>query len=266
MGQTRVREDEIGRLYRPARAVVRPVLRTLWRIQVEGLDQLPVSGAAIIAPNHTSVIDSFFVPAVLPRRIVYVGKAEYLDDWKTRRLFPALGMIPIDRSGGDASQRALNTARRILEQGDLFGIYPEGTRSRTGRLHKGHTGMARLALATGAPIVPVGIVGTREIQPPDARFPKPFGRATIRFGCPIDVSRHRDRAEDRLVLRQITDEVMYEIRELTGQEYDHTYATKGAAAPDDATADVVDLTPDAAERRSSAEVLRPRSVESARAG
>jgi 1-acyl-sn-glycerol-3-phosphate acyltransferase len=262
VGDTTVREEDIGRLYGVARAIVRPVLLHMWRVTVDGLDNVPTDGPAIIAPNHTSVIDSFFVPAVLPRRIVYVGKAEYMDDWKTRRLFPAMGMIPIDRSGGDASQRALNTATRVLERGDLFGIYPEGTRSRTGRLHKGHTGMARLALATGAPIVPVGLIGTRDIQPPDAKFPRPFGRATIRFGRPIDVSRYRDRAGDRLVLRQITDEVMFEIRELTGQEYDPAYATKGATGPAPVP-DVVDLTPDAAERRSSAEVLRARVPERA---
>jgi 1-acyl-sn-glycerol-3-phosphate acyltransferase len=107
-----------------------------------------------------------------PASITYVGKAEYLDDWKTRKLFPAMGMIPIDRSGGSASERALNTAARVLERGELFGIYPEGTRSRTGKLHKGHTGAARLALRCNAPIVPVGLIGTREVQPPDRRLPK----------------------------------------------------------------------------------------------
>src|SRR6476661_2662028 len=122
------------------------MLKFGWRVHVEGLDNVPPDGPAILCPNHTSFIDSVFVPLVLPRRITYVGKAEYLDDWKTKVLFPAMGMIPIDRSGGDASQRALDASARVLESGELFGIYPEGTRSRSGMLHKGHTGVARLAV------------------------------------------------------------------------------------------------------------------------
>lgn len=257
MGSSTVDEERIGSLYRVARAVVRPVLLTAWRVTVEGVENVPAEGPAIIAPNHTAAIDSFFVPAVLPRRIIYVGKSEYLDDWKTRRLFPALGMIPIDRSGGDASQRALATATRVLERGELFGIYPEGTRSRTGCLHKGHTGMARLAIETGAPIVPVGIIGTREIQPPEVSVPRPLRPVTIRFGTPVDPARYAARGDDRLVLRQLTDEVMFEIRELSGQEYDPTYATKGPAT--ERQPEVVDVTA-AADRRSSSEVLRPRPL------
>jgi 1-acyl-sn-glycerol-3-phosphate acyltransferase len=243
---------EVGQLYTVARAILRPALRFLWRIRTEGLEHVPADGPAIIAPNHSAAIDSFFVPCVLPRRITYVGKAEYLDDWKTRKLFPALGMIPIDRSGGSASERALNTAARILERGELFGIYPEGTRSRSGKLHKGHTGVARLALRCDAPIVPVGVVGTREVQPPDTPVPKPFRTVTIRFGPPIDVSKYTDRADDRFVLRQITDEVMFEIRALTGLEYDPTYATKPGAAP---TEGEVPAEQPTIERRSSADLL-----------
>lgn len=239
----------VGKLYPAARAVLSPIFRALWKVEVEGLDHVPQTGGAIFCPNHTSVIDSFFLPLVLPRRITFVGKAEYMDSWKTKHLFPALGMIPIDRSGGDASQRALNTAARVLESGQLFGIYPEGTRSRDGKLHRGHTGPARLALRTGCPIVPVGIVGTREIQPPDVKLPKPFKRAQIRFGRPIDVRRYADRVDDRLVLRQIIDEVMYEIRELTGQEYVDEYATKQAETfPSAAPTNVVSLGGEAAAR------------------
>lgn len=205
-----------------------PIFKTLWKVQVHGLEHVPAEGGAIFCPNHTSVIDSFFLPLVLPRRITFVGKAEYMDSWKTKHLFPALGMIPIDRSGGSASERALNTAARVLEDGQFFGIYPEGTRARDGKLHRGHTGPARLALRTGCPIVPVGITGTREIQPPDAKLPKPFKPAEVHFGRPIDVTRYEGRADDRLVLRQIIDEVMYEIRELTGQDYVDEYATKKA--------------------------------------
>lgn len=244
----------VGQLYWLGKALVAPVLRFCWRIRTEGLENVPKEGPAIIAANHQAAIDSFFVPSVLPRRITYVGKAEYLDDWKTRKLFPALGMIPIDRSGGSASERALNTAARALERGELFGIYPEGTRSRSGKLHKGHTGAARLALRCNAPIVPVGIIGTREIQPPESPVPKFFRTVILRFGTPIDVEKYLDRADDRLVLRQITDEVMFEIRNLTGLDYDPTYATKP-------TAQAASSEPEAAveeptiPRRSSAELL-----------
>lgn len=217
---------DAGQAQSIAKAVLTPIFRFAWRVRTEGLENVSASGGALIAPNHTSVLDSFFVPLVLPRRITYVGKAEYLDDWKTKYLFPAMGMIPIDRAGGDASAAALDAAAQVLEAGELFGIYPEGTRSRSGDLHRGHTGVARLALRTGCPIVPVGLVGARDIQPPEARFPRPFMDLLIRFGTPIDVSRYAGRANDRLVLRQITDELMYEIRRLSGQHYVDTYATK----------------------------------------
>jgi 1-acyl-sn-glycerol-3-phosphate acyltransferase len=194
---------------------------------------------------------------VLKRRITYVGKAEYMDDWKTKRLFPALGMIPIDRSGGDASQRALDTAARLLDDGELFGIYPEGTRARDGLLHKGHTGAARLAVRTGAPILPVGILGTRAIQPPDTPVPRPFRPAEIRIGRPI----HAPAADDdvsHIVYRQLTDELMYEIRGLTGQDYVDTYATKGAAQ----VVETLETTasPGMPQRRSSADVLSAAAV------
>jgi len=163
------------------------------------------------------------------RNISFVGKAEYMDSWKTKFLFPAMGMIPIDRAGGDKSQAALDTAERVLRRGELFGIFPEGTRSRDGDLYKGRTGAARLAMKVGCPIFPVGVVGTREIQPPDAKFPKIRRECTIKIGRPINVARYASRGEDQhLVLRQITDELMFEIRELTGQVYRNVYAGKTA--------------------------------------
>lgn len=247
-----------GPLQKAALTVLRPVFGTLWRIRAVGIENIPTSGPAILAPNHTSVIDSFFLPAVLPRRITYVGKAEYLDDWKTRRLFPALGMIPIDRSGGDAAARALDTAAGLLEDGELFGIYPEGTRSRDGFLHKGHTGAARLSLRTGAPIVPVGILGTRKIQPPDVAYPMPFRPVEIRFGRPIRPAASEDVSDARMRLRQITDELMFEIRALTGQDYVNDYATKGKQAATETLEKTID--PTMPERRSSADVLRPAAV------
>ncbi len=217
---------EAGQLQTIARLVLTPPFRFCWRVSTEGLENVPRTGPAIIAPNHISVLDSFFVPLSVGRRLTYVGKAEYMDSWKTKFIFPAIGMIPIDRSGGDASKRALDAAASVLEAGELFGIYPEGTRARDGKLHKGHTGVARLALRTGSPIVPVGVIGSDVVQPPDARFPKPFRRVHIRFGRPIDVGRYAARSNDRLVLRQLTDEVMYEIRNLSGQEYVDSYAGK----------------------------------------
>jgi 1-acyl-sn-glycerol-3-phosphate acyltransferase len=218
--------DDVGRLYPVAKAVITPLFRASWKWDIQGLDNVPATGGAILCPNHTSVLDSFFVPAVLPRKITYVGKAEYMDSWKTKHLFPALGMIPIDREGGNAAERALATAQRVLEKGELFGIYPEGTRSRDGRLYRGHTGPARLALRAGVPIVPIGISGAREVMPPDARFPKLRLPVTIKFGAPISVDRYAGRSQDHLVLRQIIDEVMYAIRELSGQDYVDEYANK----------------------------------------
>jgi 1-acyl-sn-glycerol-3-phosphate acyltransferase len=219
-------EREYGKLYPVARGLIRPVMHALWRMNVTGLHNVPEDGPAIFCPNHISFFDSLVLPVVLPRRISYVGKAEYMDSWKTKHLFPAIGMIPIDREGGNASQRALDTATRVLERGELFGIYPEGTRSRDGRLHRGHTGPARLALRTGAPLIPVGLRGTDRIQPAGAAVPQPFRSCQVNIGQPIDVTRYRDRPDDRIVLRQLIDEVMYEIRKLSGQEYVDVYANK----------------------------------------
>jgi 1-acyl-sn-glycerol-3-phosphate acyltransferase len=260
-------EDEIqvGQFFDIAKTVLSPVLRFGWKVHVDGLDNVPAEGPAILCPNHTSFIDSVFLPLVLPRRITYVGKAEYMDDWKTKHLFPAIGMIPLDRSGGSASDRALNAAARVLDRGELFGIFPEGTRSRDGLLHKGHTGPARLALRTGAPIVPVGLRGMRDIQPPNAKFPKPFKACSIAFGDPISVTRYLDRVDDHLTLRQIIDEVMFEIRSLSGQDYVDTYATKKAESlpTDIAKLPTANGHEAAAPRRSSADVLNPQGAVSA---
>lgn len=211
------------------RRVARPVTNKLWKFNLEGFDRLPKDGPAILCPNHVSFLDSAFLMLQVFRNISFVGKAEYMDSWKTKFLFPAMGMIPIDRAGGDKSQAALDTAERVLRRGELFGIFPEGTRSRDGYLYKGRTGAARLAMKVGCPIFPVGVVGTREIQPPDAKFPKFRRECTIKIGRPINVARYANRGEDQhLVLRQITDELMFEIRELTGQVYRNVYAGKTA--------------------------------------
>ncbi|MGH1491201.1 MAG: lysophospholipid acyltransferase family protein [Acidimicrobiales bacterium] len=260
--------EGIGRHQQTARRILGPLVSRLWKFNVDGIENVPASGPAVLCPNHVAAIDSLFVPAVLDRSLVYVGKAEYLDDWKTRWLFPALGMIPIDRRGGDHATAALDAAREVLERGGLFGIYPEGTRSRSGKLHKGHTGAARLAVETGAPIIPVGLLGTAEIQPVDSPTPKFFKTVTIRFGRPIDVERYRHRIGDRAVYRELIDEVMYEIQQLTGLEYQHVYAGSAAATPATATTSLGSPPADSPSvptiaRPSSASVLtsdRPRSL------
>ncbi len=211
-----------------ARRIIKPLLDRLWDVTIEGAHNIPASGPAILCPNHISFFDSVFTMVYAGRQISFVGKAEYMDSWKTKYLFPALGMIPIDRSGGSKSEGALMAAEEVLRRGELFGIYPEGTRSRDGMLYKGHTGAARLAVKLGCPIIPVGIVGTREIQPPDTFFPKTGLPCTVKFGTPINPARYIERGGDHLVLREMTDELMFEIRELTGQEYRNVYATKKA--------------------------------------
>lgn len=229
---TRHRGMEPGRYQEPARKIAAPLLRGLWPAKVEGIEHVPVDGPALIAPNHISFIDSIFVLALMPRRTLAVGKAEYMDSWKTRHLFPAIGMIPLDRSGGSASAAALDQAAASLERGDLFLIYPEGTRSRDGFLHRGRTGVARLALRTGVPIVPLGISGTDAIQPPGSVVPRPFKPCTLRFGEPIHAERYRSTEVSRAALRELTDEVMYEISQLSGQTYVDTY---GNERPDPTT-------------------------------
>lgn len=209
------------------KAVLTPILRFLFRVRVEGLEHVPASGAAILASNHLSFCDSIFLPLVLRRRVTFVAKAEYFDDPKTAWFFRSVGQIPIRRGGGSAAQRALESANGVLAAGGLFGIYPEGTRSDDGRLHKGHTGVARLAMQSRAPVLPVAMVGTREAQPIGQVIPRFFMPIAVRIGQPITFERYRDRANDPLVLRQITDEIMFELRELSGQEYVHSYAKRG---------------------------------------
>jgi 1-acyl-sn-glycerol-3-phosphate acyltransferase len=237
-----VSTEGAGKAQERVRRVARPVANRLWTFELEGFDRLPAEGPAILCPNHVSFLDSAFLMLEVPRNISFVGKAEYMDSWKTKYLFPWMGMIPIDRAGGDKSQAALETAEAVLRRGELFGIFPEGTRSRDGMLHKGRTGAARLALKVGCPIFPVGITGTREIQPPDAKVPKLRGTCAIKIGRPINVERYSHRADDHMVLRQITDELMYEIRELTGQDYRNVYAGKTAETEPTVVAKVANVT------------------------
>jgi 1-acyl-sn-glycerol-3-phosphate acyltransferase len=215
-------------LYWIIKVVLTPVIRAGVRVHVEGRDNVPKRGPVILAANHRSFLDSIFIPLVVHRRVTFVAKAEYFDDPKTAWFFRGVGQIPIRREGGSASERALASATEVLQDGNVFGIYPEGTRTRDGLLHRGHTGVARLALRCGAPIVPIGLVGTDDVQPIDSRMPKLNRHVTIRFGEPIDPARYAGMENDRLALRELTDELMYEIGQLSGYEYVDTYATKQA--------------------------------------
>jgi 1-acyl-sn-glycerol-3-phosphate acyltransferase len=194
-----------------------PMCRRLFRLRVEGDEHLPAAGGAIIAANHLSFFDSVALALAVPRPLRFVGKAEYLDSWKTRRLFPALGMIPVDRDSPRKAYGALRAAARVLEADELFAVYPEGTRSQDGSLHDGHNGVGHLSMTTGASVIPAGIVGTERIQPRGARLPRPFRSAVVRFGPPIDPQGYDGSRRDRR--RHITLDVMSAISRLSGQSY-----------------------------------------------
>ncbi len=208
------------------KAILTPLLRFFYRVRVEGIEHLPEVGGVILASNHVSFSDSVFLPLVVKRRVTFVAKAEYFDDPKTAWIFRALGQIPIKRGGGSASQGALDAASDVLQAGGLFGIYPEGTRSPDDRLYRGRTGVARLALSNHVPVVAAAMVGTREAQPIGQVRPNPFRPVTVRFSRPLDFRRYEPRAEDPTVLRRITDEIMFELQSLSGQEYVDQYAKR----------------------------------------
>jgi 1-acyl-sn-glycerol-3-phosphate acyltransferase len=221
-------------LYWPTKAVLGPLLRLSFKVRVEGLENVPEQGPVILAANHQAFCDSLFLPLVLRRRVTFVAKAEYFANPRTAWFFRAVGQIPMDRGGGSGSERSLGDAVALLRRGGVLGIYPEGTRSPDERLYRGRTGVARLALAARCPVVPVGILGTREVQPVGSKMLRPFKPVLVRFGAPVDATgRYGDRLDDPLVYRQLTDEIMYEIRRLTGQRYVDRYASRprGAARP-----------------------------------
>ena len=214
--------------------VLGPWLRLIFRPQVEGRDNVPDTGPAIIASNHLSFSDSIFMPLMVKRKVTFVAKAEYftgkgIKGWLIKQFFVGTGTIPVDRSGGRAARAALDTQLRVLGEGNLAGIYPEGTRSPDGRLYRGKTGVARLALVSGAPVIPVVMLNADEIQPPGKVIPK-IKRVRIRFGAPLDFSRYAGMSGDRFVERAVTDEIMYELMELSGREYVDIYAQKAKAA------------------------------------
>jgi 1-acyl-sn-glycerol-3-phosphate acyltransferase len=207
-----------------------PLLRLVFRPVADGSEQVPETGPAILASNHLSYADWLFMPLTLPRRVTFVAKAEYfttpgLKGWFQRKFFSGSGQVPIDRSGANAAEGALSAAKKVLAKGELFGIYPEGTRSHDGRLYRGRTGVARLALETGVPVIPVAVLGTDVVAPPGKKFGS-FTRPVVHFGRPLDFSRYEGLENDRFVLRSVTDEIMYEIMRLSGQEYVDMYATR----------------------------------------
>ncbi|GAA2741471.1 lysophospholipid acyltransferase family protein [Kitasatospora cinereorecta] len=218
--------------YRLMKMIVAPLLRIFFRPWMEGEENIPDEGPAILASNHLSFSDSFFLPALLKRRVTFIAKAEYfttpgLKGRLTAAFFKGVGQLPVDRSGArGAGEAAIRSGIAVIERGELFGVYPEGTRSPDGKLYRGKVGgLARVALATGAPVIPIAMIDTEKVQPPGQVVPN-FGiRPGIRIGRPLDFSRYQGMENDRFILRSVTDEVMYEIMRLSGQEYVDIYAT-----------------------------------------
>ena len=226
--------DHVSVFYWLVKAILGPILRVAFRPWADGTQNVPREGPAIIASNHLSFSDHFFAPLPIPRKVVFLAKSEYftgrgIKGLFSRAFFSGVGQIPVDRSGGAASERALRTGLRVLANGHVLGIYPEGTRTPDGRLYRGKTGVARLALEARAPVIPCAMVGTFEFQPPGKIRPRLNIRPGVRFGTPLDFSRYYGLEEDRLVLRAITDEIMYAIMKLSGQEYVDRYAQRAAA-------------------------------------
>ena len=218
-----------------------PVLRLVFRPEVSGLEHVPTEGPAILASNHLSYADWLFMPLTINRKVTFVAKAEYFTTpgfkgWLQKTFFSGAGQVPIDRSGADAAAGALMSAKKVLGEGDLFGIYPEGTRSHDGKLYRGKTGVARLAIETGVPVIPVAVVGTDIVAPPGKKFGH-WTRPLVRFGKPLDFSRYEGLENDRFILRSATDEIMYEIMRLSGQEYVDLYASRAKALEKEAAKD-----------------------------
>ena len=209
--------------------ILGPLLRLLFRPWSRGMQNIPSNGAAILASNHLSFSDSIFLPLQTRRPVVFLAKSEYftgkgLKGALSRWFFKSTGQLPIDRSGGKASEASLNTALQVLAQGQLLGIYPEGTRSPDGRLFRGRTGIARMVLEARVPVIPVAMIDTEKVQPIGKRLPR-IRRIGIIVGEPLDFSRFTGMEGDRIVLRVVTDEIMYELMKLSGQEYIDVYAS-----------------------------------------
>lgn len=215
--------------YWVVKVILWPFLHFVFRPWAEGVENVPKEGPVILAGNHLSFADHFFGVLFLPRKVISLGKAEYftgrgLKGLFSRAFFSGVGTVPIDRSGGKASEAALRTGLRILSEDQVLGIYPEGTRSPDGRLYKGKTGVARLALESRAPVIPWAMINTFEMMPPGRPIPKLGIRPGVKYGKPLDFSRYYGMESDRLVLRAVADEIMYALMELSGQEYVDKYA------------------------------------------
>ena len=209
-------------LYRTLHAVVPPVAKAIWRPRVEGLEHVPATGGVLLASNHLSFVDSVVIPVVVPRKVVFLAKSDYFTGTGvkgalSRAWFEGLGMLPVDRDDPRAALGSLDTALEVLARGEAFGLYPEGTRSRDGRLYRGRTGVAHLALTAGVPIVPVGLVGTEKLQPVGSSVPRVV-RVDVRFGAPIEVAGRFEGLASGKARRVLTDEVMDAIAGLTGQD------------------------------------------------
>jgi 1-acyl-sn-glycerol-3-phosphate acyltransferase len=208
--------------YAIAHFVIRPIFWVLFRPRVTGREHVPSTGPVILASNHLSFIDSIAIPTVAPRRVTYLAKAEYftrpgIGGWLSKALFTALGALPVERGTQRAAQAALDPALGVLTDGGAFGVYPEGTRSRDGKLGRGKTGVAWLALTADCPVVPVAVAGTDRVQPIGARWPRPR-RISITFGEPLIFDDHRGQAGKGRARREVTDRIMNAIADLSGQE------------------------------------------------
>jgi 1-acyl-sn-glycerol-3-phosphate acyltransferase len=212
-------------LYSIGKAVIAPSLRMIWRPKVDGLANIPATGGVILAANHLSVIDSILVPIVCPRPVYYLAKDEYFRNPVLGPLLTGLNNIPVNRSGGREALLALDAAVPLLTAGKVLGIHPEGTRSPDGRLHRGRPGAAKLALDTGATIVPVGLIGTDKVQPIGSRLPR-LARCEVIFGTPMDLTPYAGQPTNARLLREVTLRMMREIGKLTGQEYVARYAKR----------------------------------------
>jgi 1-acyl-sn-glycerol-3-phosphate acyltransferase len=217
--------DDAPRMYRTLRRILPPAVNGYLHVHLEGLEHVPESAPAILACNHLSFIDSIVLPLNVPRPVYFLGKADYWDSWRTRWFFEGTGVVPVHRGGGEQGEASLRTGVEILSRGDLLGIYPEGTRSPDGRLYRGKTGPVRMALEAGVPIIPCAVIGTDRALPTGTYRPR-REPVRVRYGEPLDLSRFHARREDPFALRSATDELMYEIMLLSGQEYVDEYASK----------------------------------------
>ncbi len=233
MTKVGVRTSEVRVLYWVVKVTLAPILHLVWRPRAEGLEHLPRRGSAILAINHTSYLDWIFVPLVSPRKISFMAKSDYFTGngpkgWAQRIFFSGTGQVPVVRAGGSASAAALVDAQKVIAEGRLFGIFPEGTRSPDGRLYKGRTGVARMALETKVPVIPCATIGLFEIAPTGVVIPR-VKRVGVRVGEALDFSRYEGMENDVKVLRSVTDEIMQAIAKLSGQEYVDKYASSAKA-------------------------------------